>query len=224
MSIYYQDENVTLYHGDCREVDAWLAADVLVTDPPYGMGYESRTGESIVNDATTDVREAALSAWGTRAALLFGTWKVERPAGTKQLLIWDKSEGNGTGALLWSPWGMSHEEIYVLGEWPPVVPGGRWREGGQPAREPGVLRVANYNTQSAIRPDHPTPKPIALMERLLRRCPPGVIADPFAGSGSTLVAARNLGRSAIGVEMEEKYCEVIAKRLDQYALDFGGVS
>ena len=224
MSIYYQDESVTLYHGDCREHTQWLDADVLVTDPPYGMGYESRTGESIVNDATTDVREAALSAWGTRAALLFGTWKVERPAGTKQLLIWDKSEGNGTGALLWSPWGMSHEEIYVLGEWPPVVPGGRWREGGQPAREPGVLRVANYNTQSAIRPDHPTPKPIALMERLLRRCPPGVIADPFAGSGSTLVAARNLGRSAIGVEMEEKYCEVIAKRLDQYALDFGGVS
>ena len=221
MSLYYQDDLVTLYHGDCLVETAWLGADVLVTDPPYGMAYRDTAGRSILNDDSTHARDSALSLWGARPALLFGTWKVDRPSGVKQVLIWDKSEGNGPGGGSTSPWGQSHEEIYVCGVWPAIEPGGRFREGGKPARSSGVIRAANYNTQAGNRPDHPTPKPVGLMESLVGKCPGTIVADPFAGSGSTLLAARNLGRRAIGAELEERYCELIAKRLAQQAFNFG---
>lgn len=214
MKPYYADESVTLYHGDCREVTEWLIGDVLVCDPPYGMAYVSRTGVEVTGDESTAVRDAALAMWAPRPALVFGTWRVTRPQDTKQVLIWDKTEGNGTGGSA-SPWFLSHEEVYVLGNWPPVIPGGRAREGGSPSRSSGVLRLANYNSQSDSRPQHPTPKPLPLMHTLLSKCPAGVVADPFAGSGSTLLAARILGRRSIGVEVDERYCELAAARLSQ---------
>ena len=88
MSIYYQDEWVTLYHGhsidDHRE---WLTADVMVSDVPYGIAYRSNSRRidmprSIAGDLDTSLRDAALEAWGDRPALVFGTWRVERPAST----------------------------------------------------------------------------------------------------------------------------------------------
>lgn len=221
MSLYYQDDHVTLYHGDCiAEHREWLDADVLVTDPPYGMNYVDRQGARIANDAGTEARDSALSSWGNRAALVFGTWKIVRPLNVSQVLIWDKWGGGGTVGKPTSPWAYTHEEIYVMGDWPKLRPGGRAREGGKPFVGSGVIRVANYNTNRNDRPDHPTPKPIPLMESLVEKCPPGVVADPFSGSGATLIAARNLGRKSIGVELEEKYCEIIAKRLDQQVIDF----
>src|SRR5690349_1668392 len=96
---YYSDDLVTLYHGDCREITAWLEADVLVTDPPYGMAYESnrnrdkrnvKVGRPVAGDATTADRDFALGAWGDRPALVFGKWTCPRPAATKARLIWDK--------------------------------------------------------------------------------------------------------------------------------------
>lgn len=212
---YYQDELVTLYHGDCRKITVWLDADVLVTDPPYGMAYvsnRSKFGSStpIAGDADLDIRSQTLEAWGDKPALVFGTWRQPRPATTRHLLVWDKGNDPGTGDLT-MPWGNSCEEVYVIGK------------GWTGKRGPNVIRARGYANTSAERPDHPTPKPVPLMERLIEKCPSGVIADPFAGSGATLRAAANLGRKAIGVELDERYCEIIAKRMDQYALDFGGV-
>lgn len=215
MSLYYEDEHVTLYHGDClTEHREWLDADVLVTDPPYGMSYRShrvkgRPVRDIAGDNTTGVRDEALAEWGGRPAISFGKWSVERPANVKARLIWSKGEDPGMGDLSF-PWGNSDEEIYVHGS------------GFKGRRGPNVLVFPKPPVSN--RPDHPTPKPVALMEALIAKCPPGVIADPFAGSGATLIAARNLGRKAIGVELEEKYCEIIARRLDQGVLDLGGIA
>lgn len=218
MTLYYQDEHITLYHGDClTEHLEWLDADVLVTDPPYGMAYESnwnrdkrnvKVGRPVVADDSTDTRDRALEAWGNRPALAFGKWTQPRPAGTRARLIWDKRV-HGTGDLS-IPWGPTDEEIYVLGT------------GFTGTRTSNVIPAQMLMSGDSRRPNHPTPKPVALMELLIERCPPGVIADPFAGSGTTLVAARNLGRRAVGVELEERYCEIIAKRLAQGVLALGG--
>ena len=210
---YYSDEWVTLYHGDCLQITDWLAADVLVTDPPYGMAYDSGwvKGRStvIAGDGDTAIREKVLDLWLPRPALVFGTWRQPRPINARHVLIWDKGDDPGTGDLS-MPWGNSHEEIYVFGQ------------GFTGKRGPAVLRCAKPPVND--RDAHPTPKPLALMDSLIAKCPPGVIADPFAGSGSTLVAAKALGRHAIGVELEERYCEIAARRLAQDVLDFGSAS
>lgn len=217
---YYSDEHVTLYHGDCREIDAWLNADVLVTDPPYGIAYESnwnsdkrnrKQGRPIHGDNDTAVRDWVLEQWGERPAIVFGRWDAPRPVNVRARLVWDKGNGVSMGDLK-MPWGRSEEEIYVLGH------------GFSGKRESNVIRVPKQSSQDRTRPDHPTPKPVGLMELLIAKCPPGVIADPFAGSGSTLVAAKLQGCRAIGVEVDERYCAMIAARLTQDALPFGEVS
>ena len=219
---YYADDKVTLYLGDCREITEWLEADVLVTDPPYGMAFVSSwttRKRPIANDRDEAVRDAALEMWGDRPGVAFGTWRVARPARTTAVLVWDKSDGVGPGmGDISAPFGTSHEEVYLLGTWKRPT---RVRRQGSVIRS--AVAMGNPNGLVATT-GHPTPKPVALMERLIGACPDGVIADPFAGSGSTLVAARNLGRKAIGVELEERYCEIAARRFAQDCLDLGALT
>lgn len=207
VTIYYQDDLITLHHGDCLDIEnaEWLSADVLVTDPPYGVAYKSgrRKQKPIAGDKTLDVRDIAINLWGDKPALVFGSWKQPRPQNTRQLIVWDKRGGAGFSGDLNMPWADITEEIYVLGT--------GWVGG----RRPAIYSIPTL--PAANRPDHPTPKPVTLMGQLLEHCPPGVIADPFAGSGATLVAARNAGRRAVGVEIDEQYCELIATRLGQQA-------
>lgn len=211
---YYADDSVTLFHGDCLEVTDWLDADVLVTDPPYGVGHVSGWDDpirAIANDADLAARDSALAVWGTKPAAVFGTWKRPRPANVRHLLVWDKTAGTGTGmGDLAAAFGNSHEEIYLLGNWP---------RGDRP-RLSSVVRTTDGLRSLSGATGHPTPKPVGLMCYLIDAAPPGTLADPFAGSGSTLVAAKNLGRKAIGVELEERYCEIAARRLAQEVLDF----
>ena len=211
---YYQDESIRLYHGDCLEIDAWLQADVLVTDPPYGTEGASGYGRSklgkrtIANDRTTEVRDAALALWGERPALVFGHPSLPEPPGSwSYRLVWDKrSPGLGAG-----PWRWQHEMIFIRGRWNKSAP------------DSSVLSVGRGASADA-RDRHPHQKPEALMRRLIDGAPGRMLGDPFSGSGSTLVTAKAFGLRAIGVELEERYCEVIAKRLAQGVLDFGDAS
>lgn len=214
MSLYYEDEYVKLFHGDCRDSEngEWLEADVLITDPPYGIDYQSgsrrdKLAASILNDKDTQVRDDVLRLWGDRPALVFGTWRIDRPAATKARLVWDTLGALGMGDLR-IPWKPSDQEIYVLGDGP-------W----QGRRTNNVLSFAPVQSTAKNGRIHPHEKPVRLMTELVAKTL-GVVADPSAGSGPTLVAARMLGRKAIGVELDEGYCEEIVKRLSQQAFDF----
>jgi site-specific DNA-methyltransferase (adenine-specific) len=202
------------------EITEWLTADVLVTDPPYGIdghlsaswkgrkppGFKRRFDKPQW-DTSLDVRNRVLEMWGhERPAAVFASPKrLDDPAPFREVpLVWDK--GNiGMGDVSF-PWGPSYELIYVSGP------------GWAGKREGSVINVGPHSPSQVTKVGHPTPKPISLMERLVSKAPSGVVADPFAGGGATLIAARNLGRSAIGVELEERYCEIIAKRLAQGVL------
>ena len=215
MSLYYQDDLVTLFLGNCLEETAWLDADVLVTDPPYGIvggRLSSHKGVQVHADVAwddLDIRDDALKIWGNKPALVFGSPKASdrAPAYRGVPLIWDKGNSPGMGDYTW-PFGASYELIWVSGD------------GWAGTRRSSVFRSI-HSTQSASLVGHPTPKPVGLMESLISYAPAGVVADPFAGSGATLIAARNLGRQSIAVEIEERYCELIAKRLAQQAFNFG---
>lgn len=203
---YYSDDLVTLYQGDCREITEWLAADVMVSDVPYGIDYRSGwdapagSPRSIAGDDDTSTRDAALALWGDKPALVFGSWKRPRPTRTHTRLIWDTKGALGMGDLS-VPWKPSDQEIYVIGH------------GFTGPRTTNVLSYAPVQATGRL---HPHQKPVDLLEDLLRKCPHGVVADPFAGSGTTLLAAKNLGIRAIGVELDEGYCRKIAARLGSW--------
>lgn len=224
MEPYYEDGLVTLYHGDCREITPWLDAEVLLTDPPYGRawsqgdtgtarGWKSDKHAGILNDRDTSARDEALALWGDRPAFVFGDLVLPPPEGVKLALVYDKGNDAGfTGAV--AGFRRNVEGVYLLGRHASGL-------GGASA----VLRTCHSAGGNLARTTgHPHTKPMDVMMRLIEHCPPGVIADPFAGSGTTLRAAKDLGRKAIGVELDERYCEIAAKRLSQEVLDFGGAA
>jgi site-specific DNA-methyltransferase (adenine-specific) len=238
VTIYYEDERTTLYHGDALDVLPQIEArsvDVVLTDPPYSSGGRRESARSLrksMNRATSDedwIAGDAMSTtgfvWTMRAlaarmrptlkigahVLAFIDWRMHghlalafESADLRQhaTLVWNKTHF-GMG----SPFRNQHEWI-VHFSW------------GTPAK-PQRRDVANVLSYPPVRRGHhPTEKPGPLLETLLSVvAPPGAtVFDPFAGSGSTLLAARALGRRSIGVEIDERYCEVIATRLSAQAV------
>lgn len=221
MKPYYSDSGIELYHGDCREIGAWLDADILVTDPPYGIAWPAGQLHSersireqaepcIIGDNDTSSRDRILEMWGDRPAVIFGSWRAVRPHHVRHRLIWHKL-GRHPGVSP-APVFPNDEEIYLIGD------------GWLGAPMPTVITTTEQRAMQPGLIGHPTPKPIYLMERLISKCPNGTIADPFAGSGATLLAAKLAGRRAIGIEINQEYCDIAADSLRQGVLFGNGAA
>jgi DNA methylase len=217
---YWTDGQVTLYLGDCRKVTEWLSADVLVMDPPYGRGWKQgrhwdprHTDDrhaGITGDLDTTVRDQVLAMWQGASAVVFGDLMLPPPAGNKQTLVYRKPPNAGARGAM-GGFRRDAEAIYLIGSWPSGL------GGLSSVLATGAPSQGNPSSPQG-RYGHSHAKPVDVMETLIAACPPGTVADPFCGAGSTLVAARNQGRQAIGVEIEERYCEAAARRLAQAVL------
>lgn len=210
MKPYYEEPGITIYHGDCRKILPMLPkADLVLTDPPYGINavtrnqpgatqYEAIIGDDQEPDLSHIFSIAAdLVVWGAncfpRQLPHRGRW-----------IVWDKRVNPACDAMLGSPIELA---------WTSRISGFDWiariQHGG----------VVNADQRHHIPRWHPTQKPIALMSFCLSKYPNATLTiDPYAGSGTTLVAAKQLGRRAIGIEIEERYCEIAVNRLRQGVL------
>ena len=207
---YYDEGGILIIKGDCREILQHLPkVDLVLTDPPYGMGWNTDTARFSGGSVESHSRRGAgkenqarvvgddtpfdPSAWlSAPRCILWGSnhYASRLPVGTT--LVWIKRFDGAFGSFL------SDAEV-------------AWMKGGH-----GVYCFRDLSmTAEAKTRVHPTQKPLPLMCWCIERAGKGVasILDPFMGSGTTLVAAKNLGRQAIGIEIEEKYCAIAAKRL-----------
>lgn len=217
---YYQRDGISLYLGDCA--DYHIPCDLIVTDPPYGQEFKSGksdlwgpiTGD---NDSAGIEARLAVALKGLRRGrhvYIFGRLDLSAlPLCGVTELVWDK-EIIGMGDLS-SPWGPQHEMItfanYELSK------ANREKGYGKLSarlRKGSVLRSLRANSGRVKH--HPTEKPVDVLQQLIESSSVigETVYDPFAGSGSTLIAAAMEGRKAVGVEFEERYCETAAKRLD----------
>lgn len=204
---YYQDKYVTLYHGSSVEMlPECFAPECVITDPPYGVGFKYASYEDTPENfvAIRGLIER-LAANAGQMALMMGQrqiWTMPRP---KWMLCWAK------------PGSCRRSDLGGFNEWEPVLLYGKWRVVSNDLM--WLPNCNNYNKDEAA--DHPCPKPIKLLSRIVSLSD-GVICDPFAGSGTTLLAAKSQERQAVGWEIEEAYCEIIASRLSQDVLSLGG--
>lgn len=229
MKPYYEHAGITIYHGDCREILPHLKADAVVTDPPYlGARGESWQGNSapLVVDyapATTGLLDGLVA--GSLCALEAGGWLVA---------FQDFPGCEYLRSSLSAPWMLAHAPIPWCKPAGAFVPAGSANSVPKSVDFISAARIGTaHNCQRTgyycSQPYSPKSeigrtggKPVALMRAILGdfSVPGDLILDPFMGSGTTLRAAKDLGRKAIGIEIEERYCEIAAKRLAQEVLPF----
>ncbi len=212
---YFRDDSVVIFHADCRDILPKMPkVDLVLTDPPYGVTYQSnhRVGQGstpISNDGTRlslrlyrdtlALFDAAHVLWFTRWDAWPDVWEILGSRfPLRGLLVWDKGHP-GMGDL--KHWGPSYELIASAGYGETIG-----------SRDCSVLA---FSPVPPARREHPTEKPAELLSYLIRKLDAQTILDPFMGSGTTLRAAKDLGRYAVGIEIELKYCQIAAKRMSQ---------
>jgi len=200
---YYQDDYATIYHGDCREILPQLPkVDLVLTDPPYGI--LSETGSAATRRSGGNKDNGKIS-WDIAPNIK--TLNMLKAQG-KIIMIWGGCHmqlGPTFGYLIWDKQidGLNFGEVEFC-----------W---SNMKFAPKIFRYRVVGIDGGK--IHPTQKPEALMKWCIQKSETnGIILDPFMGSGTTLRAAKDLQRKAIGIEIEEKYCEIAAKRLSQEVL------
>ena len=220
MKPYCEQDGIVIYHGDCREVLPTLepeSVSSIVTDPPYGMDLQPQRGKTKAIEG--DVQRFAKSLWygsapfwsrvleSDTASVFFGRWSEEWAKAllsewftVKDCIVWVKNNF-GLGYYTRPQWELAW---YV-------------HKGTPPTPEQAGSNVWDF--RKVMDQVHSCEKPVPLLRRAIEVCGGnGVILDPFMGSGTTLRAAKDLGRRAIGIEIEERYCEIAANRLRQGVL------
>lgn len=231
MKPYYQDSAVTIYHGDCRDVMLGMEPiDVTITDPPYDSMTHSRGGGWNRYDGGPQLSQVPFAPLGTPdnyrplICRLTKSWALVFCA-VRQIEEWCKSFET-------EPWKIVRVMAWFKPDASPQFSGDRPGHGFEPivlAHPPGKTSWnggGHKGTFVVNRMDyesgwlHPTQKPLRLLTDLVGLFSDAgeTILDPFMGSGTTLRAAKDLGRKAIGIEIEEKYCEIAAKRMAQEVL------
>ena len=216
--------DVTLHLGDCLEYMRGMEAgsvDAVVTDPPYGINYttgwlpetvpgdyySSSADGSIYGDKTTELRDLIIE-WAKdnqKPLIIFGSSRIPDPKGYRARLIWDKGDASGMGDLS-IPWKPNYDFIHIFGY------------GFNGHRGSSILRAISIPRISMGRM-HPHEKPISLLIQLINKLPQKcTIFDPFMGSGTTGVAAIQLGRKFIGCEIDPTYFAIAEKRIKQAQL------
>lgn len=214
MRPFYEAPGVALYHADCREALREIeSADAVLTDPPYNVGIQYGNG-------TDDVRSdyaAWCGSWFDECRRIASC--VALTPGLANLPVWYGREDPPDWVIAWhKPAAMGRCHV-GFNNWEPVL---LW---GKPAQQSADVITAPLIPDADL-DGHPCPKPIkwatALIGMLTR--PGDLIVDPFAGSGTTMRAARDMGRRYIGIEIEERYCEMAVRRLNQQVFDFGAAA
>lgn len=205
MKPYYEHAGITIYHGDCREILRSLGIfDALVTDPPYGIGWAAEP-----------------TKWRRRAGAIAEDWDDERPDLSALL-------SHGRYQIIWGGqyFGLPVSRGWLCWLKPDAPPSmGSFELAWTNLDRPGASIIHSISATNPERNGHPSQKPLAVMKWAIARLPlVAHVVDPFAGSGTTLEAAKAQGIDAIGIEIEEKYCEIAAKRLSQEVFAFEGGS
>ena len=209
MTPYYQDDLVTIYHGDALAVLPELPqSDLLLTDPPYNVGVNY--GQH--NDRQDPDAYAAWCRLWFAASMAITKRQIVFPGHGNLPIWWQWRKPSAVGC--WYKPGNPASSHLGWSEWEPYLYWGT-RVGGR-----DVVR-ATVSEQSDTG-DHPCPKPLTLFRALIEKFKPASILDPFLGSGTSLYAAKWFGVPAIGIEIEERYCEIAAQRCSQEVLGLVG--
>ena len=229
---FYQDDLVTIYHGDCLELLPELAFDVVVSSPPYNLGRATgdewarladgystyhddmdhldyvEWQQSVLRTLWDGIPDNGAIFWNHKPRVGGNQVKLPTeciPEGVllRQIIVWDRGSGFNRTGCYFVP---THEWILLLAK--------------------PDFRITSRNVDDVWRippqadKHHPATFPKKIPTMAIASTEGGIVLDPFMGSGTTLRAAKDLGRKAIGIEIDEAYCEIAAKRMGQEVLDF----